>query len=322
MKSTSTSTAGIARARSARKIERALQHADEHDAVGVVGGDLRAQRRTHAARSAARRAGSPVGAEPARGHSASVSRAASRNSAVRRRRPSVASSTSSSWRRARASGLRWRGVRQEHLAEQHGLPLGERAVHAEMARFDAPLRRSRRRHGRDLERVVVEPGLAALLAGRAHAGRSSRARPPGPVEARGLAPARPGCRCCAAAGAGPRRSSGGPSSSGTTAANSDGRRGGVRGWRRRRRRCAPAAGRRRLPRAVRRGLPRLPRAGARGLTVDVVSSDGSRSRADAGRATRDRPGGSSSRRSLITFSGRKCSFCWWRIQRSRTRSSS
>ena len=74
--------------------------------------------------------------------------------------------------------------------------------------------------------------------------------------------------------------------------------------------CRPARGRR-----CRRRLGRRP-------PVTVASPRRRARLAGRGRRCSDRgrssaPGGSSSRRSLITFSGRKCSFCWYRIQRSR-----
>lgn len=107
MKSTATSTPSIAR-EIGKEDQRALEHADQHDAVGMIGRDLTRQAR-HALfdlalveqRGRGRDEGGFV-------HSASVSRTASRNSAVRSRRPSVASSTNSSCNRTLASGLRWR----------------------------------------------------------------------------------------------------------------------------------------------------------------------------------------------------------------------
>ena len=101
MKSTST----VDRRGRAREVgeedQRALQHADEHDAVGVVGADLGGE----ASDALAAMADSSRSVAGARGvvldrrrHSASDSRTASRSSAVRSRRPSAPA------RRARPAG--------------------------------------------------------------------------------------------------------------------------------------------------------------------------------------------------------------------------
>ena len=69
--------------------QRALEHADEHDAVGMVGRDLRAEALDDRREVRLAEQRSPV-AGRRRGHSASrSSRAASRRNAVRRPRPSV-----------------------------------------------------------------------------------------------------------------------------------------------------------------------------------------------------------------------------------------
>ena len=52
-------------------------------------------------------------------------------------------------------GIALAAVRQQHLLEQSGFPLGERAVHAQVPRLDA-VPHEARRDPRDGERVLVE----------------------------------------------------------------------------------------------------------------------------------------------------------------------
>ena len=150
MKSTSTGTSGIAR-EIGEEQQRALEHADEHDAVGMIGAissPMRTQQRAQLLRSEQ---------DWSLGHGSFRNRTTGARSAAgarcagggRDRRARRAS-------RSRAAlGIALAPVRHEHLLEERRLALDERAVHAQVPRFDAELH-ERLRDPRDRERVLVE----------------------------------------------------------------------------------------------------------------------------------------------------------------------
>ena len=139
-----------ARAREIRQEEqRALQHADEHDAVGVVGADLGGEPRRPVRRDRRGRGGFAGGAGRGRRHSVSDSR----DGPVQEHAAQCTTLSGQVGEVRLEAGVRDRvplaEKGQEHLCEQRGLPLGEVLVHLDVARLDAvaeePGRRPRRR---------------------------------------------------------------------------------------------------------------------------------------------------------------------------------
>ena len=138
MKSTLTSIVADRPREVGEEDQRALQHADEHDAVGMVGRDLGAEPRRRCAASAACVEQDRAAAVGAARHSASELAhgvGAGARCAAGARAP--ASSTELVLEPRLRLGVALAQVRQQHLAEQHRFALGERAVHAQVAGLDA-----------------------------------------------------------------------------------------------------------------------------------------------------------------------------------------
>ena len=144
MKSTATSIVGHAQREVGEEDQRALQHADEHDPIGMVGGDLGARGERHTRGWPTRRAASGgARVSDRRGHSASD--VADRLAQQRGAQP--ASERAELDELVLEAGPRFgvalADVRQQHLAEEDGFAFGERAVHAQMACLDPARRRNR-----------------------------------------------------------------------------------------------------------------------------------------------------------------------------------
>ena len=152
MKSTSTSTSRIGAGEVGEEDQRALEHADEHDAVGVIGRDLRARRSTHSPDRGLveqrLRTGRSSGRRAAVAHSASVSRTASRSSAVRSRRPRVDELDQLVLQAAAGLGIALADVRHQHLPERAPPPARRRCGTCGGGGPRCPGGRSRRRCGR------------------------------------------------------------------------------------------------------------------------------------------------------------------------------
>ena len=204
--------------------QRALEHADEHDAVGVLGGDLRRQALDALPRSRPRRAASPGpgGRRDRRAAGRSLGEGLAHRVAEQRGRAAGArgstSSTSSSCRRPRASGLRWRtyGISTcpNSTASRSAKVRYMRRWRASMPRGGRSRRRCgrprprRRRTGR--RRRPPVPGPRA---------RSSRARDSCASSSPAAATSSAREYCASPPGAPSRSSSGSPSSTGSVGAN-------------------------------------------------------------------------------------------------------
>ena len=134
MKSTATSMSRIARREVGEEDQRALEHADEHDAVGMVGRDLAAEPLDELRD---RRSSSSVSGANGGGHSARVSR----DRVAQEDGPQAATERGQLdqllLQPDPGLGVALAHVRHQHLAEQHRFALGEGAVHAQVAGLDA-----------------------------------------------------------------------------------------------------------------------------------------------------------------------------------------